>query len=113
VKNGWGCVIKAPAKMSDLHSVRYELINEILQETNPLLPKLRINQITCKPVIISLQNAEVNDKFQKDKKDERNKSFNQVYATHFSDTLDYFFMQKYGNKHLVRRLPGRGDSRMG
>lgn len=111
-KNGWACVIKAPARMSDLHSVRYTVINECLQETNPRLPKLRINEMTCKPVIMSLQNAEVDDKFQKSKKDEKNKSYNQVYATHFSDTVDYYIMQKYGSKMYQTQLPGRGEGRV-
>jgi len=112
MKNGWHCEIKAPSKMADLHSVRYELINECLEESNPLLPKLRFNQDTCKAVIVSMQNAEVNEKFQKSKADEKNKSFNQVYATHFSDTVDYYIMQKYGSKLHQRLLPGRGDGRV-
>jgi hypothetical protein len=112
MRNGWNCEIKAPAKVSDLHAVRYEMINDCFAESDPLLPKIRINQYTCKAVIMSLQNAEVTDKFQKSKADERNKSFNQAYATHFSDTLDYYIMQKYGNKQTAK-LPGRGSRRIG
>ncbi|HNQ31639.1 MAG TPA: hypothetical protein PKJ68_04110 [Candidatus Woesebacteria bacterium] len=111
-KNGWHVEIMAPAKMSDLHSVRYELINEMLEENNPLLPRIKFNRDTCKAVLISMLNAEVNDKFQKSKADEKNKSFNQIYATHFSDTVDYYLMQKYGNRVHSRALPARGSNRV-
>ena len=112
MKYGWNCTIKTPRGTSDQHSLRYEIINEALQETNPLLPKMRFNSYTCKAVIVSMQNAEVTDKFQKNKKDEANKSYNQAYATHFSDTVDYYIMQKYGSKMNRRMLPGRGDNRV-
>lgn len=112
LSKGWNCIIKAPSKMSDLHSVRYELINEAFEETNPRLPKLRINRTTCKAAIISLQNAEVTDKFQKSKADEKNKKYNQAHATHLSDTVDYYVMQKYGGHLHLRPIPGRGDARV-
>lgn len=112
-QNGWNAIISPNThKKSDFHEVRYEFINEVLEETNPRLPKFRINTETCKSVVISLNRAEVDAKGKKNKKDEDNKSFNQEYATHFTDTVDYYFMQKYGKSGLNNSLPGRGSGRI-
>jgi hypothetical protein len=112
-QNGWEAIICVTSAKSDFHEVRYEYINDILMETNPRLPKLRINQDKCKAVIISLNNADVTIDGKKDKKDERNKSFKQEHATHYTDTVDYYFVQKYKRRSDEgRHLPGRGSGRV-
>jgi hypothetical protein len=96
--HGWGSEIAVTATVSDVHENRYEYINNILKEDDPNLPKIRINQETCKDVIISMHNAEVTLDFKKDKKNEKNRSYNQAHATHFTDTIDYYLTQKHGWK---------------
>lgn len=113
IMNGWKCEVKVTAQKTEFHEIRYEYINDLLSEEDPRLPKLRINEVTCKDVIISMLNAEVTTAFKKVKKDEENRSFNQAHATHFTDMVDYFFVQKYYYKlHMGAGLPGRGSGRV-
>ena len=93
--NGWSCTIVVQPIRTQQQSVRYEYINEILAETNPQLPRLRINDETCKDVIVALNIAEVKPDFSKNKKNESEREYNQAHATHYTDTVDYFFVQKY------------------
>jgi hypothetical protein len=93
--NGWSCTIVVKPMRTQQQSVRYEYINEVLAETNPQLPKLRINDETCKDVIVALNIAEVKPDFSKNKKNESEREYNQAHATHYTDTVDYFFVQKY------------------
>lgn len=104
-QNGWEAEVLVTAEKSDFHEVRYEYINDIFMETNSRLPKIRINQEACKSVIIALNNANVTIDGKKDKKDENNKSFNQAHATHYTDTVDYYFVQKYKRRQEGRPLP--------
>lgn len=110
-KNGWHAEIKAPSAKSANHEVRYEFINEIFAETNHRYPRIRIN-VNAKPVVISLNSAEVDKYGKKNKSDEKNKSFPQEFATHYTDTVDYYFMQKYGPTYSGLILPGHGVGRV-
>lgn len=96
-KHGWNVQIAVTSAVSENHENRYEFVNTILDESNPGLPKFRISE-TCKDVVIALHNTEVTPDFKKNKKDERNHSFNQAHATHYTDTVDYYLMQKHGWK---------------
>lgn len=78
------------------HVDKYNLIDKILLETDDRYPKLRINQNTCKSLIISVQNSPILPDFKKDKSSERTAT-NQEYATHLSDCLDYLLYAKYSN----------------
>lgn len=108
-RNGWSVSILAKKKAAQ-HEVRHELVNTILQETNPKLPQLRVNQSKCKDVVIAMKMAEILPNHKKSKKDERDRKFPQEHATHFTDTVDYFFEQKYGGVSTgFSQLPGFAD----
>ncbi|RYF64344.1 MAG: hypothetical protein EOO39_26855, partial [Cytophagaceae bacterium] len=57
-KHGWTIVDRVQTSYP-AYSVRYRVINALLQETNTRIPKIRINQTRCKSLLISLQNAPV------------------------------------------------------
>lgn len=108
-KHGWGCEVMVGTAPPETHEFRYDFINQILSEENMLFPRLRINEETCKDVVISLHNTEVKPDFTKDKKNEKNRAYNQAHATHYTDMVDYYFTQKHGYKlHMygVPLLPG-------
>lgn len=99
--HGWYVDVAVTTAVSDAHEIRYDVVNQFLTEENPILPKIRLNEDTCKDVVISIHNTERTPDFKKDKKNEKNRSFNQAHATHYTDTIDYYIMQKHGIKvHL-------------
>ncbi|MFN8347433.1 MAG: terminase family protein [Spirosomataceae bacterium] len=95
IKNGW-TVINRVQDSYPSYRVRYQVINAILKEDNKSLPLIRINEQTCKSLVISLQHTPmIGDNFEKDKRSENNEKLDQQYATHFSDTFDYIIFKKY------------------
>ena len=90
-QHGW--TVYTMAKPSaPLHSRKYILLNTILKEVNPKLPKIRINKDNNKDLIIALERAEAIEGktgIEKQKKDERNKSMLQQHTTHLTDAFDY------------------------
>ena len=77
-------------------TVRYKVINILLAETNSRLPRIRMNEIECKDLIMSLENtATIKDTFEKDKAAEKDKSIPQEQTTHLSDAFDYILFKKY------------------
>jgi hypothetical protein len=97
-KNGWKTEIRVSAGQVKKHKERNYLMNSILAEDNPKMPLIRFNQETCKDAIIAMQVAEVKDDFQKNKSKEKDRAYPQEHATHFTDTIDYYFSQKHGWK---------------
>lgn len=95
IHHGWSCDIRASVRAGS-HESRYMLINDILSETNPRLPKLRVNQEACKSVAIAVKLTEIKADFKKNKAKERDRKYPQEHAPHYTDTIDYFFEQKYG-----------------
>lgn len=95
-KNGWRCEIKAKAGRTDNHEDRYNFINDLLTEEDIRKARLRINQETCKAVIIAIQSTRVKPDGKKDKSDEKKRDFQQEHAPHFTDTIDYYLKQKHG-----------------
>lgn len=91
---GWQTEMKATQPQADSHDLRFTYINDVLSETK-LMPKLRINRDTCKAPIIAIQGTERTFDGKKDKSKERDRLFDQQYAPHFTDALDYYFMQKH------------------
>lgn len=102
-KNGWKCEVKARAGRTSNHEDRYNHINAILKEDDMRLPILRINEENCKPVIIALQNTQVKPDGKKDKSAEKDRSFPQEHAPHFTDTIDYYFTDKYRSGSFRRK----------
>lgn len=94
IAHGWQveqCVYQSQAHG---HDVRYAYMNQMLSEEYAY-PRLKINQDTCKDVIIAIQLTGTTHDLKKDKSNERNRSFAQEHAPHFTDAMDYFFMQKH------------------
>ena len=92
---GWSVNILVTREQNPLHKTRWFLMNECFNEKTEGYPIIRINAIGCPNLCISLKNTRIKDDFKKDKKDERNKHFNQQHAPHYSDTIDYKITKKY------------------
>jgi hypothetical protein len=113
-KAGWRVINRTPNTNNPGHADKFRLINNILAEDNPQLPKVRINSNNCPNLIISMEHAEISmkDGFEKDKSSERSKTIKQEHATHLSDTLDYcLFWQfnhiidyRYNSSYIVSNL---------
>jgi hypothetical protein len=104
VRNGWTVEIRVKPGQVRSHRERNTHMNEVFAETGAH-PIVRFNDDTCKDVIIAMQITEINEKFEKVKKAESNREFPQEHAPHFTDTVDYYLMQKHG--HLVSRRGSR------
>lgn len=94
--NGWKAEVKVPPGQVKAHKERLHYINEVFGEANAALPIVRINAESAKDCIIALQVTEVSQDFQKNKSKEKERSFPQQHAPHFTDTVDYFLTQKHG-----------------
>lgn len=104
---GWK-VIARVLKTNPEHKDRFALIDRILAEGSTNLPRLRINQNTCKALIISMQNSPIGSNMKKDKSSEGT-SLQQEYATHLSDCLDYILYYKYSSSKA--KSSGSGEIR--
>ena len=102
VRNGWQVEIRVKPGQVKAHRERNYYINEVLAETQPALPIIRLNDATCKDAIIAMQVTAVKDDYQKDKSKEADRAFPQEHAPHFTDTLDYYLMQKHGHRVSLR-----------
>ncbi|GAB3911529.1 hypothetical protein GCM10028803_53200 [Larkinella knui] len=92
---GWK-VFDRILKTNPEHVDKFNLIDKLLLETDDRFPRLRINQHTCKALIISMQNSPILPTFAKDKRSERT-TINQEYATHLSDCFDYILYYKFSS----------------
>ncbi|MBL7780699.1 MAG: terminase family protein [Saprospiraceae bacterium] len=95
VRNGWRVEIRVKPGQVKAHKERNFYMNDLLAE-NTTLPALRLNDQTCKDAIIAMQVTSVKADYQKDKSLESKRDFPQEQATHFTDLIDYYFMQKHG-----------------
>lgn len=94
--NGWQCEIRVKPGQVKAHAERNTYMNSVLTEDNPTLPGIRFNDETCKDAIIAMQVTEVTHDFQKNKKKEKDRAYPQEHAPHFTDSADYYHMQKHG-----------------
>lgn len=94
-KHGWKVEIRVPAGQVKQHKERCIYMNDLLAEETASMPVIRINDQTCKDLIIALQITAVKDDYQKDKLRERDRAFPQEHAPHFTDAIDYYLMQKH------------------
>ncbi|UHG93340.1 hypothetical protein [Spirosoma oryzicola] len=90
---GWKVIDKV-IRFNPDHIDKFNLIDKILIESSDQYPRVRINQNTCKALIISIQNSPIKTGFEKDKSSEES-SIDQAYATHLSDCFDYILYAKY------------------
>jgi hypothetical protein len=95
---GW-TVIDRVQDVYPSYQSRYVLINDMLSETKPKYPKIRIHAKRCPSVYASIQGAQLlnKDTFEKSKKLEGKDSVPQELATHFSDDFDYVLYEKFKN----------------
>ena len=84
------------------HIAKQELMNEALMERKGSF-KLRISQRYAYSVYISMQYAPIKDDYKKDKISE-SKNVSQEFATHLSDTIDYYVMMEYTSTGVNRPL---------
>lgn len=111
---GWRVVNHTPKTNNPLHSDKHVVMNAILKENDPRLPKWRINENNCPNLVISVSTAEVEVKktakgtndFGKDKSSERDPNTLPEHATHLSDTADYYLFWKWAD---VVREDGRSS----
>lgn len=76
------------------HKLKHFLINDLLSETNPRYPVIRMHQDNCKFLAISIQNSPIMPDWKKDKRSE-SKLIDQERATHLSDCFDNIVYRKY------------------
>lgn len=107
IRNGWTVEIRVRPGQVKAHKERNYFMNETLAETNGAMPIIRFNEVTCKDAIISMQVTSMKHDFQKDKGSESDRAFPQEHAPHFTDTVDYYIMQKHG--HRMGRRSSRGS----
>ena len=97
-KAGW-IVYRRELVSYPRHKDKYALINLLLDEGQSHMPKVRINKIMNKVLIIALQAAKCESQtFAKVKTTERTAKHRE-YATDSTDALDYWLWAKY--KHLL------------
>jgi hypothetical protein len=97
-KNGWDCEIAVKAGRTTNHQQRYQFMEDVLREDTTNLPKIRINEEHCKDPIIALQVTEITHDYKKNKRLERDRNYPQQHAPHYTDTVDYYLIQKHGWK---------------
>lgn len=102
-ENGWR-VKRMTKGAAPTHFDKYLVLNRILKENNPSLPKIRINELNNQDLIVSMENASVLDggtkELHKDKSSERSKVIKQQHATHLSDTVDIPIYDMYYQEAL-------------
>lgn len=94
-RNGWICNVKAHSGRTTDHHTRKNLMDDILSEENNGLPKLRINEQSCKWVCLAIILTKTTSDGKKDKSLEKKKNQPQEKAPHITDTIDYYFTQKH------------------
>jgi hypothetical protein len=99
-KAGWTVNLMVKG-LDPAHDLKYELINKMLREESTRWPRVRINQNTCKPLLLSMAGARMTHDGKKDKRSERDGTAPEL-ATHLSDCIDNLLYRKYS-----RLLAGR------
>jgi hypothetical protein len=94
-ERGWSSDIMVQGLDPD-HRLKHLAITELMAETNPRLPVIRINRNKAKFLIISIQNSPIKPDWTKDKGSE-GKKIEQERATHLSDCFDNIVYRKYGH----------------
>lgn len=94
--HGWVAEIMVPERMATkLHKERFTFIETIMDEEEPLLPKVRFNSLACENVLLSMQGTDIHADYTKNKLAEKDPNFPQENAPHFSDTVDYYLYYKH------------------
>lgn len=104
IKHGWK-VHGINIGQQPRHDTRYRLFQSVLaeKETNKYKP-LRFNAENCRELTTSIQQAGVlqgKNGFEKDKRNERNSSFPQEEATHFTDAFDTLYIGVFKHSYGI------------
>lgn len=95
-ENGWVCEVKVkPGYRTKRHKERYTFGETILSGSNPNMPAIAINEETCPDLLKALEICDVNDDYTKVKTMEKDPTFPQEHAPHFTDTFDYYLYEKH------------------
>jgi hypothetical protein len=86
---GWQVVL-CPLTYNPFKDEIYLLMKDILNETRDDGLHMRFHPVDAKCVLVSMQRAPMTGNYQKDKGSEKKKGEEQQYATHLSDTVDYY-----------------------
>lgn len=101
-RRGWRVEIKVPRnKRTEFHEVRHTDVNDVLAETIAHYPIVKINKTNCVDVIKAINLCEANPDNTKNKARERDRNYPQQWAPHYTDTLDYYLLQKH--PHIFRK----------
>lgn len=103
--NGWTVTIEAHAGRTTHHEQRKILLDDILGEQIPGLPKLRINEPQAKWVAMAMLTTQTTSDGKKDKSKEKDRLFPQEKAPHITDCVDYYFAQRY----MIKNYPMVGQ----
>ena len=111
-KNGWTVEVVDYSGKEPPHHEKYLLWGNILKETTPEFPVIRINGNNCNNFIIAANNTKVVEKdnrFAKDKASEHiNSPIAPERATHSTDAADKIVWVKYSiNKSIEGFIPAR------
>lgn len=93
--NGWAAEVMVPEGLATkAHKERFSFMESLMDEEDPRLPRLRIHD-ECVNVVASIQGCDIKADYSKDKSMEKDESFPQENAPHFSDTMDYYLWYKH------------------
>ncbi len=108
-QRGWKTTLCVDISLADVaHKQKHLVLNNVLREINPELPKVRINEQNSKETFISMLGAPVKGDFQKDKSSEKDEDLDQAEATHLSDTFDNYVYPKVLT-NFVHQTEGSSD----
>jgi hypothetical protein len=96
---GWSCDVMTPfGYRTELHKEQYQFMLKVLEHSDDSLPVLLINKAACPDTITAIKLADVLPDMRLDKSPERKRDFPQEHATHQPQAINYYMLQKHGNK---------------
>lgn len=94
--HGWVAEVMVPERVATKsHKERFTFMEMVMDEDEPLLPKVRFNALACENILLSMQGTDINPDYSKNKAAEKDPAFPQENAPHFSDTVDYYLYYKH------------------
>ncbi len=95
-EHGWTCEVRVKAGYrTKSHKSRYEFMATLLSGESTTLPKVLFNEEYCPDLLRALELCDVRDDYQKVKDMEKDPSYPQEHAPHFTDTVDYYLYEKH------------------
>lgn len=95
-QNGWTVEVMVQEGVSTKkHKERFEFMDTLMTEDDYRLPNVRFNAAAAPNVIVSIQTTDIMADYSKNKSAEREESFPQENAPHYSDTVDYYLYYKH------------------